>query len=146
MGQAFDRDGNVLGEAYGETKREVFDKLTAQFKDAHELRIKSLKDKLDEVEQSQDAASMEMPRYKCHKEVWALKIFTITDPTVPGNESDGSRLLYFADAAYAPIRVEREYVRKHNPQAGGYYVVYKDGYRSFSPAEAFEEGYTRLQA
>lgn len=44
MGQAFDRDGQVLGEAFGETKREVFDKLTAQHADAHELRIKSLPD------------------------------------------------------------------------------------------------------
>lgn len=42
MGQAFDRDGNVLGEAFGETKREVFDKLTEEFKDAAEIRIRSL--------------------------------------------------------------------------------------------------------
>jgi hypothetical protein len=27
---------------------------------------------------------------------------------------------------------------------GGYYVVYEDGYKSFSPASAFENGYTRL--
>lgn len=44
MGQALDRDGNVLGEAYGDTKREVFDKLAAEFTQAHELRIKSLQD------------------------------------------------------------------------------------------------------
>lgn len=41
MGQAFDRDGNVLGEATGDSKKEVFDKLTAEFKNAHEIRIKS---------------------------------------------------------------------------------------------------------
>ena len=35
MGQAFDRDGRVIGEAFGETKREVFDKLNQEFKDAH---------------------------------------------------------------------------------------------------------------
>lgn len=46
MGQAFDRDGNVLGEAYGETKREVFDKLTSEFKDAHEIRIRSMEDQI----------------------------------------------------------------------------------------------------
>ena len=33
---------------------------------------------------------------------------------------------------------------KHNPAVGGYYVVYKDGYESFSPAQAFEEGYARI--
>ncbi len=42
MGQAFDRDGNVLGEAFGETKREVFNELTKHFKYAAEFRVKSL--------------------------------------------------------------------------------------------------------
>lgn len=42
MGQAFDRDGNVLGEAYGDTQREVFEKLTAEFKNAYEIRVRSL--------------------------------------------------------------------------------------------------------
>lgn len=37
-----------------------------------------------------------------------------------------------------------EYMQKHQPRAGGYFVVYKDGYESWSPAEAFEEGYTRV--
>lgn len=40
MGQAFDREGNVLGEAFGKTKQEVFDKLHAEHKDAAEIRIK----------------------------------------------------------------------------------------------------------
>ena len=30
------------------------------------------------------------------------------------------------------------------PEVGGYYVVYEDGYKSFSPAGAFESGYTPL--
>ena len=42
MGQAFDRDGNVLGDAEGATKREVFEKLNQEFKDAAEIRIKSM--------------------------------------------------------------------------------------------------------
>lgn len=42
MGQAFDEHGNVLGEAYGETRQEVFDKLKEQFRDAHEIRIRKL--------------------------------------------------------------------------------------------------------
>lgn len=91
-----------------------------------------------------EQASVEMPRYRCHKEVWALKILDVIDPTKDGNESDGSRLLTFVDKDFAALRVPHDYVRKHNPQAGGYYVVYKDGYKSFSPADAFEEGYTRL--
>ena len=33
---------------------------------------------------------------------------------------------------------------RHKPKAGGYYVVYDDGYKSYSPAKAFEEGYVRI--
>lgn len=84
-----------------------------------------------------------MPKYRCHKEVWALKIIEVTDPTIPGNETDGSRLLHFEEG-FDPKRVDRDFVQNHNPRPGGYYVVYKDGYRSFSPAEAFEDGYTRI--
>ena len=144
MGQAFDRDGNVLGEAFGETKREVFDKLIGEFKDAHEIRIRSFHRPSETGQHIGAGASAEMPRYKCHKDVWALKIADVIDPTQDGNESDGSRILSFADAGFGAIRVPQDYVRKHNPQAGGYYVVYKDGYKSFSPADAFEEGYSRV--
>jgi len=98
----------------------------------------------ERFEREHGGASTPMPRYRCHKEVWAMKIADVLDPTRNGNESDGSRILVIADAGYAPIRVPREYVRKHEPKAGGYYVVYDDGYASFSPAAAFEQGYTRI--
>jgi hypothetical protein len=139
MGQALDRDGNVLGDAFGATKKEVFDKLNQQFKDAHEIRVRTLHPGVG----APDSPSVEMPRYRSHKDVWALKIRDISDPTQPGNESDGSRLLHFEEAGYGARRVDAAYVRKHNPQIGGYFVVYKDGYESWSPAQAFEEGYTR---
>jgi hypothetical protein len=42
MGQAYDREGNVLGEAFGDTKAEVFQKLQKDFANAHEIRIRSL--------------------------------------------------------------------------------------------------------
>lgn len=94
-------------------------------------------------------AVVEMPRYKCHKEVWALKIAEVkldSDAARAENrETDGSATLVFVEASvYAPIKVDSDYVRKHNPQPGGYYVVYADGYKSFSPAKAFEDGYTRV--
>lgn len=106
--------------------------------------IKGLNAKIDRIQS--EGNSSELPRYRCHKEVWALKIAAVTDPTEEGNETDGSRLLIFENERipYAPIRVNHEYVRKHKPEAGGYYVVYADGYLSFSPAKAFEDGYTRV--
>jgi hypothetical protein len=83
----------------------------------------------------------ELPRYQSHKQVWALKIKSIEDPN---NATDGSRLLYFEEDGYSPICVDSNYMTKHNPQVGGYYVAYADGYISWSPAQAFEEGYTRV--
>jgi hypothetical protein len=96
-------------------------------------------------------AQKEMPRYKCHKEVWALKIVKIQPhdrsywEVDPNQELDGGATITPSDEEFAPFKVDREYMRKHNPQVGGYHVVYKDGYKSFSPDEAFEEGYTLIQ-
>ncbi len=84
-------------------------------------------------------AKMEMPRYKCHKEVWALKIKDI----ITRNPSGGAVIIP-ADDGYGYFDVSEAYVAQHNPQIGGYYVVYEDGYKSFSPAAAFEGGYTRI--
>ena len=53
-------------------------------------------------------------------------------------------MLSFEEEGFGPNQVSKEYMDKHNPQVGGYYVVYQDGYKSFSPAEAFEDGYTRI--
>lgn len=47
MGQAFDSDGNVLGEAEGATKREVFEKLQKAHPTAEEIRIKTQRAEAD---------------------------------------------------------------------------------------------------
>jgi hypothetical protein len=103
-------------------------------------------------------ATREMPRYRSHKAVWALKIKAIdlaNPPTIDelekilnnekstGEEVVGAMITPEEDG-FAAFPVSREYVLKHSPQVGGYYVVYADGYKSWSPAQAFEEGYTRL--
>lgn len=97
---------------------------------------------------------IEMPRYVSHKTVWALKIKEIEfhKPTIAELEAilDGdapetpAATITPEDKGYASFGVTTDYVSKHNPQTGGYFVVYKDGYESFSPAVAFEEGYTRI--
>ncbi len=74
-----------------------------------------------------------MPKYKCHKVVHALKIKAI-DASVITPEEDG----------FAPFTVSIDYMTKHQPQVGGYYVVYSGGYKSFSPAKEFDEGYTKV--
>jgi hypothetical protein len=85
----------------------------------------------------------ELPKYKCHKEVWALKIKAINILQVAETQRE-VYTLHPEDERFAPFEVTPEFIRTHNAHAGGYFVVYKDGYRSFSPASAFEEGYTKM--
>lgn len=106
----------------------------------------------DEAERTQAdeaiGANSEMPRYRSHKEVHALKIasieYDLTKAHAENRETDGSATITPVEDGYAPFKVAGEYVRKHEPKEGGYYVVYEDGYKSWSPAEAFEKGYTRI--
>lgn len=101
-----------------------------------------------------NAAGIEMPRYRSHKTVWALKIKSIEVklPTIADLEKTlgGSDepvvggIITPEETGYAPFEVDQRYMHKHEPIAGGYFVVYEDGYQSFSPAKAFEEGYSRI--
>ena len=87
----------------------------------------------------------QMPQYQCHKKVWALKIAAIKlDGEGENRETDGSAIITPVEEGFGSFRVDHDYMRRHKPQVGGYYVVYADGYKSWSPSEAFEEGYTRI--
>ena len=94
-----------------------------------------------------------MPQYQSHKKVWALKIIAVEriKPTIAElerilngtrSETPGGRLT--VEAPFTLLEVSPGYMQKHDPQPGGYYVLYEDGYCSFSPKEAFESGYTRI--
>lgn len=87
----------------------------------------------------------ELPQYKSHKVVQAAQITEIHP------NGDGTHTLTFGnlkpnengvpcavvDAAWM--------VRNETTAVGGYYVQYADAYTSYSPTEAFEEGYTPIQ-
>lgn len=81
-----------------------------------------------------------MQKFKSHKVVEAAKIADIR----PNPETGGAFLVPMAtgEKMMDSIPVSRAYLLKHEPKPFGYYVRYPDGYESFSPAEAFEEGYT----
>ena len=80
-------------------------------------------------------AGVNVPRYRSHKEVEALKIDRIRPEPVSG------AILYCGGFA---VYVSSEYLEKHDPQVGGYWVRYEDGYESWSPGPVFEAGYTRI--
>ena len=83
---------------------------------------------------------IQLPEYKCHKKVWAFKIFNI----IERKGEDGYVSYVLSDGAGSVVYVSNKYVEKHTPKVGGYYVRYKDGYESFSPADAFEDGYSLI--
>ena len=94
-------------------------------------------------------ASAEMPRYQCHKQVWALKIAAITHHENPDKSGCSAAASYGAtitpaESGYDSFTVSAEFMVRHRPEVGGYYVVYDDGYASYSPAGAFEGGYRRI--
>lgn len=89
---------------------------------------------------------MSLPTYQCHKRVQAAKIKQVfhldtfnNDMAVPG------LLLELPDGSEVWISVTGPFLAKHKPEAGGYFVLYDDTYQSFSPAQAFEEGYTQIR-
>lgn len=88
-----------------------------------------------------------LPRYISHKVVSALKINIIEHLPNPDPTGNSAAISYGAmltpdDPNFEPFLVPAEYVIKHKPEPGGYWVSYEDGYASFSPAQAFEAGYT----
>lgn len=85
--------------------------------------------------------SREMPRYLCHKKVWALKIAAID--ILP---DDGRAKIAPKDEGFAPFMAPAGWGSRFRGGEDdlGYYVVYDDGYASWSPSKAFEDGYERL--
>ena len=83
---------------------------------------------------------MEMPKYRSHKMVHALKI--------AGAEvnKDGSVTIAPADEGFAVFTTDTDFGSrfKGDENDPGYFVVYEDGYKSWSPSAAFENGYTRI--
>lgn len=61
MGQAFDKYGDLMGEAFGDSKRAVFDALSERHPDAVEIRIKSMGGQVG------NGISTQMPKYRCQR-------------------------------------------------------------------------------
>src|ERR1700738_4966115 len=86
---------------------------------------------------SAGSPAMEMPRYVSHKRVWALEIESVGLMDHPNLH----RTVASRDKGYAPSAIPEEVFLRYKPVPGDFYVVYADGYKSFSPRKAFLEGY-----
>ncbi len=89
-----------------------------------------------------------MKKYRSHKVVEAFKIGFIREPRNVGEPFvlESRQPGCEASAQDVSVIVDREFMNKHEPKAGGYYVRYPDLYESWSPAESFETGYSELDA
>ena len=79
-----------------------------------------------------------LPVYQCHKKVHALKIGDI-------EIFDGqTAVIKPANPEYAEFRTVPGWAARYKGARSdpGYYVVYEDGYTSWSPTQAFERGYS----
>lgn len=80
---------------------------------------------------------MPLPRWKCHKEVTAVKIMALE-----------AHLDKSCTIAYdgGTVKTQAGFMHRFKGIEDdlGYYVRYDDNYESWSPSKVFEEGYTRL--
>lgn len=91
--------------------------------------------KVMEMSETKDGLAL----YQCHKRVHAAKITSVVRTRKPAL----AVTLMLENGRY--IVASPEFMKCNKPEAGGYFVRYTDGYESFSPAQAFEEGYTLVQ-
>lgn len=82
----------------------------------------------------------QLAKWKCHKIVAAGKMLSMM-PDDPTN-------VLVEDVNGAPTRVAmpENWTARGAPKIGDYIVIYDDGYKSWSPAAAFEAGYAREAA
>lgn len=86
--------------------------------------------------------SVRLPQWQSHKKVLGDKIVlvygdaSIPKPCVVWVLACGGRI----EPSYDLL----DRVPKGIDATGGYYVLYEDGFASWSPAKSFEEGYTQI--
>ena len=81
-----------------------------------------------------------MPQYVSHEKVWALKIVKVEDNGTDPTTDENPIVTVHFERPFAPQKFNLR--GKPTPEAGWYMVRYEDGYTSFSPEKAFEEGYS----
>lgn len=95
--------------------------------------------------------SRAFPRYRCHKEVCALKIANIEVQSPSWAQGSNVAVITPEDKRYQPFAVTWNYINDKKPEIGGYWIMYDNEahpvqglYYSYVSAEAFESGYTLI--
>lgn len=98
---------------------------------------------------SQNMTPARMPLYTCHKQVRAARI--VRTELLPQHQPSLVCLEFAGDADPQAVLVSDDWlVRRTDTETvdaaltkavGGYFIQYDNGYTSWSPADAFEEGY-----
>lgn len=101
-----------------------------------------------EVDFSEVYGVAKLPVWKSHKLVFAAKIVgttTIAVANPSGRQEDDSGERWTLEGG-GVVQVSHGLMARGHlmNSAGGYFVRYEDGYESWSPAAAFEGGYTRI--
>ncbi len=82
----------------------------------------------------------DLPRWQCHKQVSADRIVQLN------RTPEGRRAWVLAGGAVIEVSPDlAARAAKMTRDDLGYYVRYDDGYESWSPSKAFEDGYSRLE-
>ena len=84
-----------------------------------------------------------LPRYQSHKIVEAAPIIAYerTEPCAVWVRSHLNVTTHIDEAQTEKIGVPSDYFARGVPGIGDYFVRYEDGYMSWSPKQAFEDGY-----
>jgi len=90
-----------------------------------------------------EAIKAQLPRYQCHKVVQAVKIGSLEV-----NPYAGSVMIVPADPKLLPFHTRADFDERYfgTAEDRGYFVLYEDGYESWSPSEVFENGYARIES
>lgn len=92
-----------------------------------------------------EEAVVQLPRWRSYKNVYADKIVEILSRE---NFSTDKLNCEWILACGGRIHVTRDHpdlLARGVPVVGDYFVQYEDGYVSWSPAKAFEDGYMRIE-
>lgn len=100
-------------------------------------RLREAAVELDKPPEPPPGPKVELSTYTCHKQVQAAKIVDFKN-----FENDKLEIIVNDFAlGRIPVWVSTEWISKHNPAIGGFFIRYTDGYESYSPPEAFDSGY-----